>query len=123
MVVRDEITLVPINKAATPASDKKLASEPLIQLGHLNYLENDSASVETSWVYNRLIFDDESFVDIARKMERWYGVKIQLQDQVIASQQLTYTIKNETIDQALRNMQYALRFHYTINGDTITITK
>ena len=123
LVVRDEMAPAPANKAVIPVTDKKLANEPVIQLGYLNYVENDSAAIETSWVYNRLIFDDESFSDIATKMERWYGVKINLNDANIASQHLTYTIKNETIAQALHNMQYALRFRYAIEGENITITK
>ncbi|MES2646990.1 MAG: FecR family protein [Bacteroidota bacterium] len=122
LVVRDEDQLVPVNKTARLVAERK-ANEPLILLGHLNYLENDSASIETSWVYNRLIFDDLSFGEIANKMARWYGVKINITDPGIAAQQLTYTIKNETIEQALDNMKYALRFHYNLNGKTITITK
>ncbi len=123
LVIRDEEPVAAINKAGMSMAEKKSVNEPLVLLRYLNFVENDSASTETSWVYDRLIFDNESFEAIAIKMERWYGVKIRIEDQGVASQQITYTIKNETIAQALRNMQYAFRFHYTINGNTITITK
>jgi transmembrane sensor len=122
LVVRDEIPAAAVNKNVLPLEDKK-ANEPLIQLGYLNYVDNDSAAIETSWVYNRLIFDDESFGEIAKKMERWYGVNISMEDARVGAQHMTYTIRNETIAQALRNMQYALRFHYTINGNNIVVTK
>jgi ferric-dicitrate binding protein FerR (iron transport regulator) len=120
LVVRDE----PVVYTGTSAvADKKPVNAPLIQVGYVNYVENDSAAVETSWVYDRLVFDEESMENIALKMERWYGVKIKITDPQLAAQQLTYTIKKETVSQALHNMQYALRFHYSINGELITITR
>jgi ferric-dicitrate binding protein FerR (iron transport regulator) len=120
LVIRDEAM---VKASAIPVADKKSIHEPLIQVGYLNYVDNDSAAVETSWVYDRLVFDEESMENIALKMERWYGVKIKITDPQLAAQQLTYTIKKETVAQALHNMQYALRFHYTINGEFITITR
>ena len=123
LIVRDEDLIVSATKTPPSIAERKVINEPLIQVGYLNYIENDSASIETSWVYNRLIFDDLSFGEIAGRMERWYGVKIDILDPGIAAQQLTYTIKNETIEQALNNMKYALRFHYNLKGKTITITK
>lgn len=122
LVVRDEPPVIPSKNISLP-EEKKQENEPLIQLGYVNYVSNDSAAVETSWVYNRLIFDDESFKDIATKMERWYGVSIHINDSLVGAQHLTYTIRNETITQALRNMRYAVRFHYSVDGNNITITK
>lgn len=123
LVIRDEELVKTAGVNAIAGADKKLPNEPLIQLGYLNYLGDDSSAVETSWVYERLVFDDESFGEIATKMERWYGVHIQITDPEIAAQQLTYSIRRETIAEALRNMKYALRFNYTINGSNITITR
>jgi ferric-dicitrate binding protein FerR (iron transport regulator) len=118
LVVRDESVSTTTNDLL---AEKK--PEPLIELGYVNFVPNDSAAIETSWVYDRLIFDDELLSDIARKMERWYGVHITITDAAVASQQLTYTIKRETISQALDNMRYAIRFHYIISGNNITITR
>jgi ferric-dicitrate binding protein FerR (iron transport regulator) len=123
LIVRDEDIAAANIKVAGVANIQKQTEEPLIQLGYIKFSNEDSAAIETSWVYNRLVFDDESFNEIARQMQRWYGVNIQIADSTIAAQHMTYTIRNETITQALRNMQYALHFHYTINKADITITK
>lgn len=124
IVVRDDEDLA-LGSAKTSVSntDKRQQHLPLIQLGYLNHLDNDSLAIETSWMYNRLIFEDESFEDIARKMERWYGVSITIADSKVAAYRFTYQIKDETIAKALTNIQYAARFHFTINNDIITITK
>ncbi len=120
LVVRDEMAS---DKSNTTAANRKPSNEPLILLGHVNFLEKDSAVIETSWVYNRLIFDDESFADIVQKMERWYGIGIKINNEKLAATHFTYQIKNETVEKALRNMQYAAKFRYTVSNNTITITK
>lgn len=118
LVVRDEML-----RATEAIPEKKLAREPLIQIGYINFLGKDSAAIETSWVYDRLVFEDESLADITKKLERWYGVHISIADPQLADQHLTYTIRKENINQALANMRYALRFNYSINGNNITITR
>ncbi|HSC54292.1 MAG TPA: FecR domain-containing protein [Phnomibacter sp.] len=122
IVIRDE-ALKEANKEDKATTGKGQAGLHFIELGYMNYVDNDSLAVETSWLYNRLIFEDESFEEIARKMERWYGVNISIQDAKIAAKRFSYQIKDETIAEALRNMQYASRFHYTISNNHITITK
>jgi ferric-dicitrate binding protein FerR (iron transport regulator) len=122
IVIRDEAIEIG-KKDAHSSPEKKQQSLPLIELGYVNYIENDSLAVETSWLYNRLIFEDESFEEIARKMERWYGVEIDLLDSKVAATRFTYQIKDETITEALQNMQYAARFHFDIINDHITITR
>ena len=119
LVIRDEEEV----KTSAASADKRTTQEPLIQLGYVNFLGTDSAAVETSWVYDRLVFDEETMANIAQKLNRWYGVNIDITDPLLADQKLTYTIRKETITQALNNMQYALRFHYTVNGNYITITR
>jgi ferric-dicitrate binding protein FerR (iron transport regulator) len=121
LVVRNEEVVKPSAPANVP--DKKAPPEPLIQLGYINFLENDSTAIETSWLYDRLVFDDESLQDISQKLERWYGVHIAIAEPRIATQRLTYTIKKETIEEALDNMRYALRFNYTKDGNNIVITR
>lgn len=81
----------------------------------------DSALVETSWVYNKLIFDGESFREIARKMERWYNVRIRFKSEKIADIPIHVEFKNETIEEALKALQVIEPFNYTIQGNEIEI--
>lgn len=81
----------------------------------------DSAIVETSWVYNKLIFDGESFREIARKMERWYNVRIRFKSEKIADIPIHVEFKNETIEEALKALQVIEPFNYTIQGNEIEI--
>jgi transmembrane sensor len=70
-----------------------------------------------------LVFDAESFEEVALKMERWYAVEIIFNDRKIQHMRLTGTFVNENIQQALEALQLTSNFHYQINQNIITITK
>jgi transmembrane sensor len=94
-----------------------------IDLKTITYAQKDSAVVETSWVENKLVFDNESFAEVALKMERWYAVKIIFTDSEIEQMHLTGHFVNESIQQALEAMKFGSHFNYKINQKIITITK
>jgi transmembrane sensor len=110
-------------KENTAAVARKMPTESIMAVQKLNYAENDSTIIETSWVDNKLIFRDESFEEIAVRMERWYGIPVTFQDPSIKSMRFTGIFTNETIEQALEALQITSRFHYTIKDNTITLTK
>ena len=96
--------------------------EMLVQLSHLSRTE-DSTIVETSWVDNKLIFQNESFSELAERMERWYGVAIEFRDEDVAHQRLSGTFTTETIQEAIEELQYTTRFKYSIKSNQVIITK
>lgn len=102
---------------------KNVPSEPIIAVKKLNYAPIDSTIIETSWVDNKFSFQDESFEDIAVRMERWYGTRVQFQDPSFKSMRFTGTFTNETINQALEALQITAGFHYNKQNNTILITK
>jgi len=101
--------------------DKK--SEPVYVMGNITRTL-DSTILETSWVENKLIFQDESFADIAKKMERWYGVNIVFKDQTVADYHLYGSFTTETINEALDALKTTgSKFTYKIEGQNVTIAK
>ena len=100
------------------------SSKPVYAVQHLTYYPVDSTIIETSWVDNKLIFQaNETFLEVALKMERWYGVKIKFADEEVAKIRLFGSFTNETIDQALDALREGNGFNYKISGNEITITK
>lgn len=127
-----KIILLPNNKlvVANDADEKAIAiikkekkKIPLVSLQELTYYETDSTIVETSWKENRLVFQDESFAEIAKKLERWYNVKLQFQNSALETERLTGSFTNETIVQALEALQISTDFHFRVDQNTIIITK
>ena len=105
---------------------KKLVNHdtPIFSLEHLNYFSLDSTILETSWVNNRLIFEDESFEEVATRMSRWYGVEFEFRNDDIRKLRFTGNFKNESVEDALKAMQITADFSYRISSEKhILITK
>lgn len=60
----------------------------------------------TSWMDGVLIFRDDLMSDVFRRLERWYDVKIIVNDLKINNYVYTATIKNESIEQILKLLEY-----------------
>ncbi len=83
----------------------------------------DSDKVETSWVYNRLVFDGDSFQELAEKMERWYNVKITFNNKELLRYRFKGAFANETIKEALNALRLTAEFSYQINNNEINLLK
>ena len=66
--------------------------------------------------------NEEAFENLALKMERWFNVKIIIKSEKIKSYKLTGSFENETIDEALRELQYLVSFTYKKNGREIVVS-
>lgn len=97
--------------------------KPIISLSHLTLLPADNTVIETAWVQNRLIFNSESFEEVALKMERWYNVKIDFDDESLKDEKLTGNFERETVVEALNALRLVASFTYTIKNEKITIFK
>ena len=110
------------NKTAVN-SLKNTGPDENISISTVSSNKPDSLKEETSWVYNKLVIDDDDFTKMAEKMERWYGVKIEILSPQLEQYHFKGVFENETIEQALNALQLTVRFGYKINKDVITITQ
>lgn len=101
------------------------AEEPKtdIELSRLSVMAQDSSIVETAWVYNRLVFNGETFEEIAHKMERWYAVSIVIKNDKLKTIKFTGVFENETVDQALGAIQLTTHFKVSYKTGQIIISK
>ncbi|MGC4231778.1 MAG: DUF4974 domain-containing protein [Niabella sp.] len=81
----------------------------------------DSSSVETIWVQNKLAFDQEPFENIARELERWYGVEVKIYNHHLKSKRFSGVFENKSVDEVLEAIQLAGRFQYSYKNNTIEI--
>jgi ferric-dicitrate binding protein FerR (iron transport regulator) len=77
--------------------------------------------VETAWVDDKFIFQDESFGTLAKEMERWYGVSIKFTSPEQEQLRFTGNFQKESIKQALDALQLTASFTYTIDENQIII--
>ena len=113
------------NNILDEKSPRLTKSEPIILTQPLSYAQTDSSIIETSWLNNRLIFQqNETFREVALKLERSYGVHINFLSEQVADEYRPFvSFKNETINQALDELREGYKFNYEIAGDNITISQ
>ena len=83
----------------------------------------DTDLPETAWMHNRLVFEGDTFKELAEKMERWYNVKIYFKEESIANNRLRGAFEKESVSEALNALQLIIPFNYNITGNVVEITK
>lgn len=76
---------------------------------------------EISWVQDKLVFDNEKFTDIIRKMEKWYNVEIVLENKELGAKSFSGIFGKENISQALEALQIINHFEFEINDGKVFI--
>jgi transmembrane sensor len=104
-----------------PLGNQELALSTAFEKTTLSKKIADSSLAETSWLYNKLLFDGETLRQSEAKLERWYNVNIHFRDDKVGNIPIRYPLSNETIEQALKALQYVEPFNYRINGNEIEI--
>jgi ferric-dicitrate binding protein FerR (iron transport regulator) len=115
-LVRAKLNLVKDQDAAkTGDASSDIAITPI--------LKNipDSEKEETSWRYNRLVFDGDSFGELAEKMERWYNVSITFKSDKLLQYRFKGAFDKETIQEALNALKLTAKFRYVTNGNEIML--
>jgi len=77
----------------------------------------------SSWKENLLRFEDASFAEVIKKMERWYDVQITLDPSINAKEHYTMTIKTESLREMLNLLKKTTDMNYEIKEDKVLITK
>ncbi len=68
--------------------------------------------IYSSWTDNKLIFRNESLKDVVERLERWYNIEIELDDQFISDKKLTATIEYESITEVMDLLEITLSLKY-----------
>ncbi len=61
-----------------------------------------------SWKDGKLVFENESIVEITERLSRWYNVDFEFEDEEIKDYTFTVTFDNETLPQVLEYMKIAV---------------
>lgn len=126
LILKPKERLVVLNatgaELTTPGTRVARIRSPKLLLTDITYFSAaDSAIMETSWVNNKLVFRDESFENLAGRMERWYGVSIQFGNGEVKKYRFTGIFENENVKEVLNALRLTENFNYRINGDNILI--
>lgn len=93
----------------------------LVAINKLKYSPVDSSVAEAEWINNKLVFRDESFEELASRMERWYDVDIEINDRSLNDLRLNGIFEKETINEALEALKISIPFKHQQTGNKIII--
>ncbi len=87
-------------------------------------LAETNVSFYTAWTNNKLIFDDNTFIEVVKKLERWYGVQIELDEELFTSERFTLTITHESFAEVMELIKVVAPIQYIIIDErNVRITK
>lgn len=75
------------------------------------------------WINGYIFFDEELMVDIARKLERAYNVKITFSDDAVKQQRFygNFVRREQNIDEILQDLSSTGKLHYRKEGTNVVI--
>ena len=83
--------------------------------------DNVDTKKKTAWKEGILIFENTPMNEVVKKVERWYGVKIQVEDQKILDYRFTAKFKSESITQVLEILRLSSNIKYMIEENVVTL--
>jgi transmembrane sensor len=75
----------------------------------------------SSWKSDELIFDNTPFEEVAKYLERWYGVQIAIDSSMMKKHNYTFMVKTESFREMLEMLKVMTPLTYEINGNKATI--
>lgn len=120
-IVQEPVVAIENKQVKTIPSDALIAPS-LITITPLKKNIADSAIIETAWVYNKFSFEEERLSDLAVRLERWFNIKININSEKLSSYKLSGSFVDETLDQALTEMQLLIPFNYKVKNNEVTIS-
>ncbi|QJB32548.1 FecR family protein [Chitinophaga oryzae] len=90
---------------------------------HPQHLEKDSSGMpaEISWLQHKLVFDNNTFAELADKMSRWYGITFHFESASVQQLRFSGIIDTESPAEALKMLRLSRPFNFRIEGKEVYI--
>ncbi len=85
--------------------------------------DSDNHFVETAWLNNKLVINNESFETVAHMLERKYDVDIRFQDESLLQEHISGVFEKENIGQVLHILKMTTGFSYRMEGNRVFLYK
>mgnify|MGYP002622691953 CR=1 FL=1 len=73
------------------------------------------------WKDGVLLFENTQMTEVVKKLERWYGVSIGVQDPAILQMNFTASFESESLTQVLQLLKITSKIDYRIKGRHVTL--
>lgn len=114
-----------VNQLANPDNSKilKPGKELLLSPDSNTFLEQDFDLEEViGWKEGKLVFTQANLPEVKLRLERWYGVQIDVRGKMPSNWKVTTVYENQSLKNVLTDLQYSRKFAYEIKHSNVTIT-
>ena len=91
------------------------------KIDRVSSVEDAKAALYADWIKDRLVFDKDYLSDILISMEGRYNMDIECPEKFAASIRLSFTIRNESIEEVMEAMSLIAPIKYEIKGKKVYI--
>lgn len=79
--------------------------------------------VVSAWTRDELVFEEASLSEIVKYLERWYGVNVHVDPELLNGELLTFKVKTESLNELLKLINLLRPIKYQIDGKQVNIVK
>ena len=101
----------------------KVMEKPVVITSASLSKKTDAVELSTAWTENRMVFVKERFEIVKTRLERWYGVEIEVNDPEILDYRFTGTFDKETFEQAMSALSKAAHCNFKVDKAHVIVTK
>lgn len=102
--------------------DIKPNEEIVVMLNkHKNNLQPANINYATAWKDGELLFENTPMPEVIKRIERWYGVEVNVANPEILEYKFTAGFDSESVNQVLETLSITSNISYSINGRFIEL--
>lgn len=126
----DQEVFTTLEEGSVKVFNKTERTSAMLNPGEQNVISTSNGKMQnipvktnlyTSWKDEMLRFNNSPFDEVIKKMERWYGVKINLDKTLKYSENYTFTVRTESLKELLELLSLTTPMSYVIDNDIVII--
>lgn len=114
--------IVAVNDPDFNENERSILHESEMHLnkdGKVNIYQNINLDLHLAWLDQRLVFEDTPFIQVARMLERWYGISVQMEESKLENLRVSASFNNEPVYEVILILSLSLNLDYEIDGSKV----
>lgn len=97
-----------VTKSNNADADNNVAANKPAHIDSLQKNRQIDNLAETAWTENKLAFNNETLETVADKMEKWYGITVEIRNETLKTIPYTGSFDGETLEKVIETIQYSI---------------
>lgn len=120
----EKLTLTDEAAAKNDKNEKETGMKaPAYVIDRILSTPTDSSLAETGWLNNIFVFRAKPFKELAREIERWYGVTLVFENRAMETRKFTGVFDRLSLEEAMEALRFSSKngFNYEVKNSEVII--